>query len=578
MAQSGSITAKVTDYNNLVLYWEVQNQSVEKNLSTIYFELRLTSGQFGAISSSTLKNCSVTIGGYTTEKTVSIDIGNNTYKILSSGTTSTYHNTDGTKTTNIGFTQDFSITFNGTYINSISSSGTAVLPTIARASTLTVTNFVIDKYASIAISRKNSAFRETITATYNGNTQYIESRGNNNSSTTVTWKVPTIYYQLMPNKSSDTVTITCTTYSNSTNGGVVGTSTTTVQMKVDNELCKPLLAPTVKDINETTLALTGDENVLIKHKSTARYDLNGEARNYATLKKSSTPIGNYNSYVTGGQIQNVTYETFNFSVTDSRNLTTTATVTPTYIPYLKPTCNIVVDAPTPATNGKANTKLTINGNLFMGSFGVSNNTYQVLYRWKEKNGEYSEWLLANAVYENNAYSAEVEFENLDYTKAYTFQARAYDRLHTTNSIEYTVRATPVFDWGESDFNFNVPVKINNIEVDYIVEQGEEGIWRYRKWNSGTAELWHTTEPIETTTTTQWGSMYCTDGVFTSKQYPFTFVELPTITVTPQTAQSNYWLFTGGGGSVNYSPAFGIIRPNSATVKAICNYYVIGRWK
>lgn len=26
-------------------------------------------------------------------------------------------------------------------------------------------------------------------------------------------------------------------------------------------------------------------------------------------------------------------------------------------------------------------------------------------------------------------------------------------------------------------------------VDYIVEQGQEGIWTYRKWNSGIAECW-----------------------------------------------------------------------------------------
>lgn len=29
-------------------------------------------------------------------------------------------------------------------------------------------------------------------------------------------------------------------------------------------------------------------------------------------------------------------------------------------------------------------------------------------------------------------------------------------------------------------------------VDYIVEQGVEGIWTYRKWNSGIAECWGTT--------------------------------------------------------------------------------------
>ena len=29
----------------------------------------------------------------------------------------------------------------------------------------------------------------------------------------------------------------------------------------------------------------------------------------------------------------------------------------------------------------------------------------------------------------------------------------------------------------------------NTSVDYIVEQGTSGIWKYRKWNSGIAECW-----------------------------------------------------------------------------------------
>jgi hypothetical protein len=38
-----------------------------------------------------------------------------------------------------------------------------------------------------------------------------------------------------------------------------------------------------------------------------------------------------------------------------------------------------------------------------------------------------------------------------------FQAYAVDKLATVESVERNVKATPVFDWGESDFKFNVPV-------------------------------------------------------------------------------------------------------------------------
>jgi hypothetical protein len=33
------------------------------------------------------------------------------------------------------------------------------------------------------------------------------------------------------------------------------------------------------------------------------------------------------------------------------------------------------------------------------------------------------------------------------------------------------------------------LQINEIDIDYIVEQGVSGIWTYRKWNSGIAECW-----------------------------------------------------------------------------------------
>lgn len=31
--------------------------------------------------------------------------------------------------------------------------------------------------------------------------------------------------------------------------------------------------------------------------------------------------------------------------------------------------------------------------------------------------------------------------------------------------------------------------LNAVKVDFLVEQGTDGIWAYRKWNSGIAECW-----------------------------------------------------------------------------------------
>lgn len=42
-------------------------------------------------------------------------------------------------------------------------------------------------------------------------------------------------------------------------------------------------------------------------------------------------------------------------------------------------------------------------------------------------------------------------------------------------------------------------------VDYVVEQGTNGSWTYRKWDSGIAECWGTAESGTYTNTNAWGS-------------------------------------------------------------------------
>ena len=62
-------------------------------------------------------------------------------------------------------------------------------------------------------------------------------------------------------------------------------------------------------------------------------------------------------------------------------------------------------------------------------------------------------------------------------------------------------------------------------VDYVVEQGATGGWVYRKWNSGKAECWKTTDLVSYAMTTAIaGNGYTTDywtfpsGLFTDVKY------------------------------------------------------------
>lgn len=65
-------------------------------------------------------------------------------------------------------------------------------------------------------------------------------------------------------------------------------------------------------------------------------------------------------------------------------------------------------------------------------------------------------------------------------------------------------------------------QLNNI-VDYIVEQGESGIWHYEKWLSGKAKCWCTTEA----TTITYDDLLLGLGFIQSQDFPENlFVDTP----------------------------------------------------
>lgn len=43
--------------------------------------------------------------------------------------------------------------------------------------------------------------------------------------------------------------------------------------------------------------------------------------------------------------------------------------------------------------------------------------------------------------------------------------------------------------------------------DYIVERGSDGLWTYRKWDSGIAECWGYISATSTSLSTSYGSLY-----------------------------------------------------------------------
>ena len=228
----------------------------------------------------------------------------------------------------------------------------------------------------------------------------------------------------------------------------------------------PIVNPDVIDIREETLDLTGDENTIVRYESAAEYAINAEALKYAEIVSQSVQCGSkVVSNLPYGVINNAESGTFIFKATDSRNLSVETVLQKNFIEYVKPTCYQKLTMEMSSEFG-SRVVVKVNGNYYNGSFGAVDNTLLLEIRHTNGDGNWGEWqtITETPTFNGNTYSVETKIEDFVYSKAYIFQCRATDKLNSVESAEYTLRIYPVFDWGENDFNFNVPIKMDGETV------------------------------------------------------------------------------------------------------------------
>lgn len=114
----------------------------------------------------------------------------------------------------------------------------------------------------------------------------------------------------------------------------------------------------------------------------------------------------------------------------------------------------------------------------------------------------------------------------------------------------------------------------NTSVDYIVEQGTSGIWTYRKWNSGIAEVWmHTSNNVAINNS--YGSLY--QGTW-NWDFPFTFTSVPTVTCSQFKWGTGASWGTVAEATTSRATLRGIDVASRASGSAEISAYAIGRWK
>lgn len=324
---SGSFRTSTYDGAYLQFDWSLKNQNVANNQSVITW--KLTGGGIASGYWYKAGNFKVVINGavvYSSSTRINLYSGT----VVASGDFAIAHNGDGSKTFSASAEAGiYTVAVNCT------GSGSWSLPSIGRASIPSINtwpnnspNWNIGDTITIHMNRKSTAFTHTVVLKFGSYSYQIATGVLDNVSLNTSTIASNLYAQI-PNANSGSGTIEVTTYNGST---VVGTASCDFVAHVVNS--NPTFSCSYEDANSSTVAITGDDQYIIRNNSSLRVNItNATAVNSATLKSYSVVV-NGNAYTGSISVSSATVSigTINVSantvamvkLTDSRGNSTTA--------------------------------------------------------------------------------------------------------------------------------------------------------------------------------------------------------------------------------------------------------------
>lgn len=316
----------------------VTGQNLNDNTSSISFTLTLHKPS--RISSSASKNWSVTVDGQTWSGSGSIG-GTGTQTLLTGSKTIT-HNTDGTKSISFSASIGINITWSGSWIGTISGSGSMGLNTIVRGADITLFNC-------------NSSYLDgTFTIKYNPKATYtyylrlsvpnikqivrISLGTQGVGEKTITYKFTNTellnIYTTTPNNANVPIGAVIECYNGATK--ITESSEPTITLSLPTNI-----VPTInsQDILEGTPNLNTKFGGYVKTKSTLKVVINATGVNGSTIKSYSTKIDGVtytSSSFTSQSLNSSGTVAVITTVTDSRGRTATKTTNITVYDYFIP--------------------------------------------------------------------------------------------------------------------------------------------------------------------------------------------------------------------------------------------------
>lgn len=328
MASSGSFSGSiVSGHYKLRVDWS-QAKNVSANTSTITCKMYLINDWSLSIGS---RSNACTINGTAVAYSSSAISTTGTHS-LGTASSTVSHNSDGTKSIAIKAVFNIRATISGTYYESITASATVTLDSIPRASSVSATSVNLGAASTITISRASSSFTHTLTYKFGSASGTIVSK---TTATSVSWTPPLSLASQIPNATTGTCTITCTTYSGTTS---IGSKTCTHTLTVPASVKPTIGSLTAERIDGD---VPTDWGIYVQTKSKVKLTITGAAGSYgSTIKSYSISGGGFTgatATLTTGFLNNYGNITFTATVMDSRGrVSMAATVTIEVVQYFTP--------------------------------------------------------------------------------------------------------------------------------------------------------------------------------------------------------------------------------------------------
>ena len=263
-------------------------------------------------------------------------------------------------------------------------------------------------------------------------------------------------YRRMATTTRTTLGVDITTWNGGTQIGGVGWQN--VEIQLDNANILPIFSNfTFKDTNTATVAITGNDQVLIAGKSTLRAEISASdkmtAQKFATPREYTAQFDGQIQMKAYSETENIIFDFENppktagnilaqITAKDSRNLGRTVSKNVQIIPYSSPAIRIEAKR---QNNFDDTTELKISGNFapLRISDTDRNQILNLKYRYREIGGAFQEWKTLTPTQSTGSFQASTEYLNFESAQAYEIEVEVTDRLESSQAKIIVERGKPI---------------------------------------------------------------------------------------------------------------------------------------